>query len=1001
MTQPARQQDAGRVRRRAGRACSLLACGAVMLGARAAEAEVAPETLARFPPLDPAAALAGLVVRPGFRVELAAAEPEVVDPVAFAFDERGRLYVVEMRDYSERRPERLGRVRRLEDRDGDGRFETSTVFLDGLPWPTAVACWDGGVFVGTTPDLLFAKDTDGDGRADVRETVFTGFAGDTPPERLNVQTLVNSLQWGPDARLHGATGPGGGRVRVVDTPFTRAWRAAAGLTTPPQPPLDLDGRDFSFDPRTLELRAEPGGGQHGMTFDDAGRKFVCSNSDHLQWIAFNPEPLAGAAAGPLPPARRSIAADGPAAPVFRISPDEPWRVLRTRWRVTGLSPGLIEGGGRASGYFTSATGLTIYRGDAYGEAFAGDAFVADCGSNLIHRKKITARGAELAGERPADEAGREFLASRDTWFRPVQFANGPDGCLWFADMYREVIEHPWSLPPGIKEQLDLNAGNDRGRLYRIVPEGASVRRRVDLSGSDTARLAGLLDHPNGWHRDTAARLLHQRRDPAAPGRVEAVARHGTNAPGRLAALRLLGAWGALTEDALRQGLRDGAARVRAAAVTLVAEKHRGGTLPAGQAGEFTSRAEDVPEVQLALVQALAVVKLPERAAWLAKLAAADGLPRDLALATAGEDAAGLWRTLLAARPPAEPETLVALAGVLGRRGQAREVRAALADAEQRLPEANGLRVAAALATALPAAARDVAADSGWATWLARARSTAAAAGPAQVPALRLLARLAPEDAALRLALRVGQPAAAQEAAVNALLASPPADHGAVLGAWESLAPPARQAAVAGLLRTTPGTAALLAALESGRLDVAALAAAQVEALRRHADPGVQARARRLLGAPAANRDAAIAARLGALRLEGDTGRGREVFLAQCASCHRHGGEGHALGPGVESFAALPPETLLVAILDPNREVAPTYFVREIETAEGELLTGLPGEAPPGERGLRLAGGQVLTVPEAAILRESPTGRSLMPEGFEATLTDQQLADLIAWIRGGR
>lgn len=979
-----------------------LALAGALLRAAAAEPAPPPEWLPRFPPLEPAAAAGTFVVRPGFRVELAAAEPEVMDPVAFAFDERGRLYVVEMRDYSERRAERLGRVRRLEDRDGDGRFETSTVFLDGLPWPTAVACWDGGVFVAATPDLLFAKDTDGDGRADVRETVFTGFAGDTPPERLNVQTLVNSLQWGPGARLHGATGPGGGRVRLADTPFTRAWRAAAGVTAPPPPALDLDGRDFSFDPRTLGFRAEPGGGQHGMTFDDAGRKFVCSNSDHLQWIAFNPEPLAGAASGPLPPARRSIAADGPAAPVYRISPDEPWRVLRTRWRVTGLSPGLIEGGGRASGYFTSATGLTIYRGDAYGDAFAGDAFVADCGSNLIHRKKLRARGAEPVGERPADEARREFLASADTWFRPVQFANGPDGCLWFADMYREVIEHPWSLPPGIKEQLDLNAGNDRGRLYRIVPEGAAVRRRVDLSGADTATLAGLLDHPNGWHRDTAARLLHERRVPEAFALVEARARQGTNAPGRLAALWLLGAWGRLSEESLRHGLRDPDARVRAAAVLLAAERHRGGALPPGLAGDFAARAEDAPEVQLAFAQAIALVKPPERAALLAKLTVADGLPRDLALATAGEDAAGLWRALLAARPQPEADTLAALAAVLGRRAQAGEVRAALADADQMPSEADGLALAAALAAALPAAARDAAADdAGWAPWLARARRVAAAAGPAQVPAIRLLARLAPTDSSLRLALRASQPAAAQEAAVTALLASPPADHGAVLGAWPDLAPPARQAAVIGLLRTTPGTAALLAALEAGRADVAALAAAQVQALRGHADPDVQARARRLLGAPAANRGAAVAARLGALRLEGDAGRGREVFLAQCAPCHRRGGDGHALGPDVESFSALPPETLLVAILDPNREVAPNYFVREIETREGELLAGLAGDAPPGERGLRLAGGRTVAVPEAAILRESPTGRSLMPEGFEETLTDQQLADLLAWIRGGR
>jgi len=127
----------------------------------------------------------------------------------------------------------------------------------------------------------------------------------------------------------------------------------------------------------------------------------------------------------MPPAALDIAADGPAAEVYRISPDEPWRVIRTRWRVTGLFPGPIEGGGRPSGYFSGATGITIYRGDAFPEDFRENAFVADCGSNLIHRKKLFADGVGLIARRPGDEQKVEFLASRDNWFRPVQMANAP------------------------------------------------------------------------------------------------------------------------------------------------------------------------------------------------------------------------------------------------------------------------------------------------------------------------------------------------------------------------------------------------------------------------------------------------------------------------------------------------------------------------------------------------------------------------------------------------
>src|SRR5258707_825792 len=176
---------------------------------RAAEPEVSERDLPRIPAVEPKAAIATMRVRPGFKMELAACEPNVVSPVAMAFDEDGRLYVVEMIDYSERRDEKLGRIRLLEDTDGDGVFDKSTVYADGLPWPTAVFPWKGGVFVGCTPDILYLKDTNGDGRADERRVVFTGFADGV--KRLNVQALLNSFNWGLDNRIHGAASFNGGR----------------------------------------------------------------------------------------------------------------------------------------------------------------------------------------------------------------------------------------------------------------------------------------------------------------------------------------------------------------------------------------------------------------------------------------------------------------------------------------------------------------------------------------------------------------------------------------------------------------------------------------------------------------------------------------------------------------------------------------------------------------------------------------------------------------------
>ena len=195
----------------------------------------------------------------------------------------------------------------------------------------------------------------------------------------------------------------------------------------------------------------------------------------------------------MPSPRVVIAADGPAAEVYRASPEEPWRVIRTRWRISGLAPGVVEGGGRSAGYFTGATGVTIFRGNAYGTAYVGDAFIGDAGGNLVHHKRIRRSEKdplELIAERPADEKKIEFVASTDNWFRPVDFANAPDGTLYIADMYRETIEHPWSIPEQIKQYLDLNSGNDRGRIYRIAPDGFAVRRPASLSKARSAAAGG-------------------------------------------------------------------------------------------------------------------------------------------------------------------------------------------------------------------------------------------------------------------------------------------------------------------------------------------------------------------------------------------------------------------------------------------------------------------------------------------------------------------------------
>lgn len=1002
----------------------------------AADPELKREDLPRFPAVPPDAALGTFQIRPGFHLETAASEPQVVDPVALAFDASGRIYVVEMRDYSERRPELLGRIRILEDRDHDGRFETSRIFLEDLPWPTAITCWDGGVFIGATPDVIYARDTDNDGRADLRETIFTGFASDSAPyatNQLNVQAMLNSFHWGIDCRIHGATSLSGGKVRLADNTFTRAWREAGlkkrhahstGRAKTPNasddlPVIELRGRDFSFDPLTLELRAESGGGQHGMSFDDVGNKFVCSNSDHLQHVRYEDRYLQQKTWHPLPHPRVSIAVDGPAAEVYRISPEEPWRIVRTRWRVTGLANGPVEGGGRASGYFTGATGVTLFRGDAYGEDCRGDAFIADCGSNLIHRKRLRVEGCDWFGERPEDERNREFIGSEDTWFRPVQFANAPDGCLWVLDMYREIIEHPWSLPSNLKRWLDLNSGNDRGRLYRIVSDSASPRRRVDLTALSTSECVGNLGHPNGWHRDTASRLLLERQ---APETVELLRRTLTEAKkplARLHATYLLWSLGSLTGADLQSCLNDPFPDLRRHGVRLAELMYAGpGELSPSLMKAMRAMVEDTAPIRLQLALSLSMVRGPGRLEILEQLVNTasgrphEGLIMDAALAAIGDEALTVFKKVwVRADFERWVQSAGELAAMVGRRNQSNEVSTVIALLSEHRHGMHDITVAADLAKGLKEAGSSLTKVS-WQDQLAGLFSDARrllANGPASLAttekqsldALRLVVeQAASENSEILLRILEGNyPTPFTECALDGWMRGGDAAVSALLQTWSRMGGTARREFLDRVLRRPTGAALVLDSFDQRLLRPNELTPAQANLLRGHRDAALRSRAEEWLGSTAPSRSEAISAALPALDLQGDSRNGLAVYQAQCAQCHRLGGQGNAVGPDMESVRSQPKEKLLLAILDPSREVAANFAACTIETTDDESITGLLINETTEAVTLRVAGGTDVRIVRGRLRSLKPEGRSLMPDGFEATMTRRQLADLLACLTG--
>ena len=974
--------------------------------------------LPRISSLGPDEALGSFEIEPGFALEQAAVEPQVTDPVALDFDEHGRLFVVEMLGYSENADEMLGRIRVLEDLDRDGRYERSSVYAEGLAWPTAVLCYDGGVFVGAPPEILYLKDGDGDGQAEVRKVVFKGFG------THNVQGLLNSFRWGLDNRIHVAVSSCGADLRRGDQPDAE--------------PLVLRGRNFSFDPKTLDVRPESGASQHGYFIDSEGREFTCNNSNHIQQIVYEDADLSRNPHLQAPSALRSIAVEGPTADVFRISPVEPWREIRTRLRAKGIVPGIVEGGGRPAGYFTSATGVTIYTGDAWPAEYRGNAFIGDVGSNLVHRKTHEARPDDVALVARRATPEREFVASRDIWFRPVQFANGPDGNLYILDMYREVIEHPDSLPPVIKKHLDLTSGRDKGRLYRVIRADRTDEQRREqfnraLPGDakTTAELVAMLGHPNGWHRTTAARLLYEWNDRSALEPLRALALDKTgdqSVEARLLAMYALESASSMNAAGVCLLATDSVPAVREHAVRFAARwlhRLRGRNAAERPAVEraLVALADDPDlNVRYRVAFALGNCRDAARIGGLAKIIKRDADNADMqvaVLSSLADGADALLHALIAdqkfAATPTGRAFLAEVARQIGARGKQKELEslagdvAAVRSTNQAL--ASDLLVAALRGAGGRAAdvreqlsRREDAIEPLIAELVAAALQVAGddeADAAARVAAINQLGMGAFESVAPALGELIAphQPQEVQAAALAALgrfgegeISEP------IVAAWRGMSPALRLQGAELLLSRAATAAALITALEKGDLTSRDLDPSTVQRLKTHADAAVRERAVKALTAAGSTRGEVLGAYQRALSLEGNVDAGRTLFRKHCAVCHRREGVGTEVGADLATVVTRTPEALLVNVLDPNREVDPKFIQYNIVTVDGLAHSGVVSAETASSVTLTGAEKATQTVPRADIDVMESTGLSLMPEGFEREIDLQGMADLIAYLR---
>ncbi len=956
--------------------------------------------LPRIKPLEPAEALKTIRVPPGLRLELVASEPLIRSPVALDFDEDGRLYVAEFPEYNMHdRPEfkERGCIKLLEDTDGDGRYDRATVFADNVPAAVAVACYDGGVFVGSVPNIFYLKDTDGDGKADVRKVVYTGFDRD-----LAGEAMLNSFRWGLDNRFHLSASMAGGNVRRADQPKS--------------PTFQVRGQGFLFDPATYDFVLTTGAGQHGMSMDDWGRKLVCDNSNPVHEIMYDGRYLARNPYVQGPPPRLDILADRKDIKLHRLSPNEPWRVLRTRLRSKGVVVGPTEGG-QVSGHFTGSTGVTVYRGDALPEEYRGNVFVGEVANNLVFRARLEESGVGLVARRA--DPSREFLASTDTWFRPDQFANGPEGALYVVDMYRELIETTVSIPPFITKHLDPSSGYDRGRIYRVVPEKFKQPVPPRLGKASTAELVTLLEHPNGWHRDTASRLLYQRQDRSAIVALDKLAGSSKSPLGRLHALYALDGVKALEARHVLAALKDPEPHLREHGLRLA---ERFGEHP--QVRPLVLKMTTDPDLGVRYQLAFSLGSVPGEAGTraLAELAErdSDNFWVRFAIQTATRDrAAELARQILDRPEPKRgkeaPTLLMALAAQIGAANQAGEVAALLktVDHLRGSDRSLGLRLVTSFLRKLPPAARERFKGTGRAEEIVEAILSGASKVVAdekqptatRAEAVRILglADFAVVQKSFPGLLSFRQPEAVQKAALETLSRfDRPEVPPLVLDAWPGLSPSLRATAAETLFARPAWVQSFLDAVQQGKVKTGDLDPARIALLKASSDPRVKERAEKLLaGAGLSKRAEVVTQYRKALDLAGNAESGKQLFKKICATCHRLEGVGEQVGPDLTAIRNRGNETILLNVLDPNREVLPQYVVYSATTDSGRIVTGLITAETATGITLRRADGTSENLLRVQIEELRSTGLSFMPEGLEQQVDLQGMADLLAYLNSIR
>jgi putative membrane-bound dehydrogenase-like protein len=963
--------------------------------ATAAAREVIPHGQTRLPnpPLSPAEAIRKMTVPEGFTVELVASEPDLVNPVAMTFDERGRVWVTESLEYPRRSPgPGRDRVKVLEDTDGDGKADRFSVFAEGLNIPSGVAVGHGGVWVANAPDILFLQDTDGDGKADRREVVVTGFG------REDTHELPNTLAWGPDGWLYGWNG--------VFNPSRVTHR---GKT------YDFTCAVFRIQPRTrdFEIFCEGTSNPWGLAWDNEGSAFASACViDHLWHLVETG--YYHRQGGPYPP---------------------------FTWKIDSI----VDHTHQKAAY----CGIHFYDSDAYPPAYREKLYMGNIHGNCVNVDSLRRRGSTYAAT-----AGPDFLIANDSWFMPVSQKTGPDGCLYVLDWYDryhcyqdanrdpagidrlkgrlyrvryEGTPRRWGFDLSRKtdtELIDLLGspnGYDRDTARRLLAERPKLSDAEGLRSLALDREAPRRSRMNAFwtvisRRDADSEFLRALRNDPDPGFVAWAVRAGGNV-GRLGEADLARLAGANDNPDVLLQLAIAAGKVE-------------GIDPNGRVGllaDMAARCGDDPLIPHVVWQNLRPL--------LAEGSRASHFIKEVEEADL-KNAPGLVALIphamerLLARPYPETAPLERLVGALLKADTDRSRKAAgaclAAIAEEvQSGELAGPRVAA-LREKFAAVLVPLLENKSDHPFRREAALLATSwKDPRGYPVARDAVREASLDPALRLqalsaliAAGEGDPLAAAAAVLDDPKANPVSFRGRVLAAlgrlsenrvaavvlerYARMEPDLRPRAVELLSQRPAWGRALLKAVGRGAIEPDAVNLNQVRKLLAFKDPELSKLVSERWGAVREERDPRRERVIRDVRAllrttPGDPRAGAKVFEKVCAQCHKIYGEGQDVGPEITLNGRASYEQLLSNVLDPSLVIGPAYQATSVATTDGRVLTGLVVEKGDARVALKLQGGKVETIPADQVdeLKTSPL--SLMPEDLEKQLSAQEMADLFAFL----